>query len=323
MRYKNSFRAFVHGCLHDPADSRAHVINGLLSFLVVFSVAVVPLHFVPYLAWVHDRLYIFDQIVVTIFTIEYLLRLWSASRPLSFAKSWPGIVDLLAILPFYLQQFIAAENGFFEIFLVLRLLRLLKFATMYGFEQQALDRCKASRHGKFYPLPNEEVEKIVQKHPLLFLLGLVLPVVFTSIGMGVLLFFKMAPAAIAVALLFFVLAGVFFLKAWIDYNYDVIYITNFRVIVQNYELFGSETNGLMYDSITNVMPNNRGLIRWAIGLGHIEIESANRDATIIFDGVQRPHRVVRRISENRARWRNMHGSDSRQSFYPPSSQSEE
>lgn len=307
MKKKKTFRSVVHSCLHDPSDPRAHVINGVLSFLVVFSVALVPLHFIPYLSWVHDQLYVFDQIVVTIFTIEYLLRLWSAPKPLRFALSWPGGVDLVAILPFYFQQFMSAGTGFFEIFLVLRLLRLLKFATMYGFEQQALDRCKSSRHGKFYPLPNEVVEKIVQKHPLLFLLGLILPVVFTSIGMGVLLFFQMAPAAIAVSLLFFLLAAVFFLKAWIDYNYDVVYITNFRVIVQNYELFGSETNGLMYDSITNVLPNNRGLIRWALGLGHIEIESANRDATIIFDGVQRPHRIVRKISENRARWRNTHG----------------
>ncbi|MBT3349621.1 hypothetical protein HN954_03440 [bacterium] len=293
-------REFFHGCLHDPANPRAHTINGVISFFVIFSIAVIPLHFMPNLVWMHDELYRFDQITVTIFTIEYLLRIWSDRSPIRFAFSWEGIVDIVAILPFFL-----AKIGFFasfEIFLILRILRILKFSTMFGYEQEALERCKSQRHGKFYILKDEVVERVIQKHPLIFLLNLVLPLLFTSLGL-ILLFSaggSWQAVGVAFGILFFFFAGTFFVKAWLDYNYDVIYITNHRIILQNHELFGSTTNGLMYESITNVVPSNAGFLRWSLGLGHIEIETANRDATLRFENVQHPHKVVRQISENRA-----------------------
>ena len=40
--------------------------------------------------------------VVVLFTAEYLLRLKAADQPLAYALSFFGVVDLLAILPFYL-----------------------------------------------------------------------------------------------------------------------------------------------------------------------------------------------------------------------------
>ncbi|MCF7847177.1 MAG: ion transporter [Candidatus Gracilibacteria bacterium] len=294
-------RNFFHGCLHDPANPRAHAINGVLAFFIIFSIAVIPLHFMPNLAWLHDELYRFDQITVTIFTVEYLLRIWSDKRPLRFLVSWEGIVDLLAILPFFLAKLGLLAS--FEMFLVLRILRILKFSTMYGYEQEALARCKAKRHGKFYSLKDETVERVIQKHPIIFLLNLIVPLIFTSTGLLIFLSARgteWAGMGIAFGVLFFFFAGAFFIKAWLDYTYDVIYITNQRVILQNHELFGSSTNGIMYDSITNVAPNNLGFIRWALGLGHIEIETANRDATLIFENAQHPHKVVQQISENRA-----------------------
>ncbi len=38
-----------------------------------------------------------------VFTIEYVLRLWCVERPMHYARSFFGIVDLLAILPTYLS----------------------------------------------------------------------------------------------------------------------------------------------------------------------------------------------------------------------------
>lgn len=72
---------------------------------------------------------------VVVFSIEYGLRLWSAvddpwqehHRPafkgrLRFARTMMAIIDLLAILPFYLALFISIDLRFFR---VLRLLRIL------------------------------------------------------------------------------------------------------------------------------------------------------------------------------------------------------
>ncbi len=173
---------------------------------------------------------------------------------------------------------------------------------MYGQEHEALERCRDKRHGELYMLPSEKVEHIVQKHPIIFLVALLMPLFFITAGLLVILFthgLESTNIWFGIAILCFSLSGIFFYKAWLDYQYDVIYITNFRVILQNHELFGSETNGLTYDSITNIVPNNRGFFRWALGLGHIEIETANRDATLVFEDVPHPHKVVSKISANR------------------------
>lgn len=294
----------LNSCLHNPTTSEGRLVNGLLSFLILFSIAVIPLHLFaqfPSHEWIEAPLLLFEKITVSIFTIEYFLRIWTSKKKTYFLFSWEGIVDFIAIAPFYFEK-LGMGSGYFEVFLLLRVLRILKFSVMYGKEYEALERCQKKRHGELYMLPKETVEHIVQKHPVIFIVALIMPLFFISSGLLIILFTHGVAYEniwIAFSILCFTFAGVFFYKAWLDYQYDVIYITNYRVILQNHELFGSETNGLTYDSITNVVPNNRGFIRWALGLGHIEIETANRDATLTFEDVPNPHKVVSRISENR------------------------
>jgi voltage-gated potassium channel len=57
-----------------------------------------------------------------LFTIEYVLRLVSIRRPLRYAFSFFGVVDLLSILPTYLSLFVPGA----EYLLVIRILRLLR-----------------------------------------------------------------------------------------------------------------------------------------------------------------------------------------------------
>lgn len=44
-----------------------------------------------------------ELVTITLFSFEYLLRLWVAEKRLGFVFSFFGMVDLLAILPFYLS----------------------------------------------------------------------------------------------------------------------------------------------------------------------------------------------------------------------------
>lgn len=62
--------------------------------------------------------------VLTLFTGEYILRLWIAERPLKYALSPYGLIDLLAIAPFYLVG--GAETSALRGLRLLRLIRLLK-----------------------------------------------------------------------------------------------------------------------------------------------------------------------------------------------------
>lgn len=68
----------------------------------------------------------FEAFVVVIFTAEYALRILVASNKLKFVFSFFGIVDLLAILPFYLTTGIDLRT--LRTFRLLRLIRILKLA---------------------------------------------------------------------------------------------------------------------------------------------------------------------------------------------------
>lgn len=68
----------------------------------------------------------FEVFTVAVFSVEYGFRLATAEKPLKFATSFFGIVDLLAVLPFYLQLGIDLRS--LRALRLMRLFRLLKLA---------------------------------------------------------------------------------------------------------------------------------------------------------------------------------------------------
>ena len=62
--------------------------------------------------------------ILGIFTAEYLLRLWIAERPWKYAFSLYGLIDLAAVLPFYLAW--GSETTALRSIRLLRLIRLWK-----------------------------------------------------------------------------------------------------------------------------------------------------------------------------------------------------
>jgi len=88
----------------------------------------------------------FELICIVIFTAEYILRLIVADKALSYFKSFYGIIDLLAILPYYLfpmfdLRFIRAFRVF-RIFSSLKLIRynraLRRFKIAYNLIHEEL-----------------------------------------------------------------------------------------------------------------------------------------------------------------------------------------
>ncbi|WP_051117948.1 ion transporter [Vibrio campbellii] len=77
--------------------------------------------------WSRELRYI-EYTFTTIFTVEYLLRLYCSPKPKSYATSFYGVVDLLAILPTYLAIFFpgASFMGVVRLLRVMRIFRILK-----------------------------------------------------------------------------------------------------------------------------------------------------------------------------------------------------
>lgn len=98
-----------------------------IAFLILYSVICFSIETLPDLS---DAALTFlgysEAVVVVIFTAEYLFRVYVAENRLRFIFSFYGLIDLMAILPFYLT--LAFDLRALRLLRFLRLIRLLKLA---------------------------------------------------------------------------------------------------------------------------------------------------------------------------------------------------
>lgn len=75
-----------------------------------------------------------EWMFTVLFTIEYILRIISAHKPLKYMGSFFGVIDLIAVIPTYLAFFIAGTHYFVVIrtLRLLRVFRILKLAKYVG-----------------------------------------------------------------------------------------------------------------------------------------------------------------------------------------------
>ena len=122
-----------------PDDTASRVTDLFLFVLIAFNVLAVILETVDDLAAQFAPIFLFFEVFsVAVFSVEYVLRLWTCTKDeryahpligrLKFAASWPAVVDLLAILPFYLPMFLAIDLRMIRALRFFRLLRFLKLS---------------------------------------------------------------------------------------------------------------------------------------------------------------------------------------------------
>jgi voltage-gated potassium channel len=115
--------------LRDIVESRetpaGRIFGYAIRTLIVLSLVAFSIETLPNLPSSFRRLLArFEILTVAIFTVEYALRILAARRRLRFIFSFYGLIDLLAILPFYVTQGIDLRS--LRAFRFLRLLRALK-----------------------------------------------------------------------------------------------------------------------------------------------------------------------------------------------------
>ena len=140
----------VHGLLHPEIVGDKHwdkVINVFIVVLIILNVIAVMLETVEPL---HDRyhkfFYYFDLVSVIIFTVEYVLRVWSSNHEekykhsvwgrLKYMLSAGALIDLIAILPFFLHMFFGLPIDLREI-RMLRLFRVLRLFRLTAYTKSA------------------------------------------------------------------------------------------------------------------------------------------------------------------------------------------
>jgi voltage-gated potassium channel len=133
------FEILEHGTM---GDATGRLLNVALSGLIVVNVVAVPLNTVPELSARYAVLFRAVEVVsVIVFTLEYALRLWVAVEHaggdrrhplharLAYARSLDGIVDLIAILPFWIGFFLPADLRAILVFRIFRFLKLARYSV--------------------------------------------------------------------------------------------------------------------------------------------------------------------------------------------------
>ena len=117
----------------EDGDTASRIFDRSIMILIALSIVSIILESFSgiYLRW-NRAFRIFDTVTVIVFTAEYLLRIWTADflfpdekHPrLKYLFSWMALIDLMAILPFYLP-FFSADLRFLRMMRLFRLFRLL------------------------------------------------------------------------------------------------------------------------------------------------------------------------------------------------------
>ena len=140
---KKSIRANAYRILrpyreHQPGELPSRIFDYLLIVLIITNAIAMMLETVPAIhqQW-QAELHWFNVISVVIFTLEYLARVWTAveeynekhshkplwQQRLHYMTSPMAVIDLIAILPFYLSMFVNLD---LRVLRLLRLTRLIK-----------------------------------------------------------------------------------------------------------------------------------------------------------------------------------------------------
>lgn len=147
-REYNPLKEKIHEIIFEADTPVGKFFDIILLVIIAISVLVVMLETVDYInVQFHDLFYVLEWIFTIIFTIEYALRLYCVYRPLKYATSFFGIVDLLAIIPTYLSFFIAGSQTLLVIrgLRLLRVFRILKLGHFLKEGQIITAALKASR----------------------------------------------------------------------------------------------------------------------------------------------------------------------------------
>ena len=142
------FRRKLHEIIFEADTPSGKLFDVVLIVLIALSVLTVMLDSVKaYNAVFAREFYLAEWVFTIIFTVEYLLRLACIERPLRYARSFFGVVDLLAILPTYLSLLFAGTHYLLVIRLlrVLRVFRVLKIVQYVGEADLLMTALRESR----------------------------------------------------------------------------------------------------------------------------------------------------------------------------------
>ncbi|KAF5324018.1 hypothetical protein D9611_008440 [Ephemerocybe angulata] len=134
----------LHELLEQPASSSAaFAVHMVSTALIVLSAVITVLETVPTFHRVSNRVWFgMETGLVVVFTVEYVARVvcWSFSWSSLFrwVLSFYGIIDLLSVLPYYIELMLGQDTSVLFRFSILRMFRLLRVFRPFRYNHTIL-----------------------------------------------------------------------------------------------------------------------------------------------------------------------------------------
>lgn len=128
-----SIRSNIAMALDDIESPVGRVVNGAIAFLVLVSSIIFIAETYPIPDPVRHQLTIANCIILLTFGAEYILRFWCAENKWRYTTSIYSLVDLVAILPFFLGLFNVSYLLILRWLRILKLIRSIRGKTILGY----------------------------------------------------------------------------------------------------------------------------------------------------------------------------------------------
>lgn len=151
-RPESGIRRKIYIIIFEAETYWGRLFDMVLMWAIVISVVQVILESESFISQNFRSTLFYTEWALTIFfTIEYILRLSVSKKPVRYAKSFFGIVDLLSILPTYLSLLIPGTHYLMVIraLRLLRIFRILKLARFTSAARVLITAMSASRYKIF------------------------------------------------------------------------------------------------------------------------------------------------------------------------------
>jgi voltage-gated potassium channel len=150
-------RRFVYDNLHNEEyeSTLSRCVNIFLILLIIGNTSAVLLESINEIYQSYQLLFdAFELFSIVVFTVEYLLRFWAIAEKNPFESAWKNrwlwvrsgsaIIDLLAILPAYINFFVHIDLRFLRILRLFRLLKLTRYFVSLQILLRVIEREKGS-----------------------------------------------------------------------------------------------------------------------------------------------------------------------------------
>lgn len=145
---EQSWRHRLYVIIYEADTPAGKLFDVILLWLIVLSVFLVMLESVEEINTRYHAIFNLAEWTITIlFSIEYIARIVTVRKPLSYIVSFYGLIDLLSTIPKYLSLFLVGTQVLvvFRSLRLLRVFRILKLHQYVGESQKLLNALRASR----------------------------------------------------------------------------------------------------------------------------------------------------------------------------------